>query len=158
MDNNYNPNTLNNNNSFNNNMNNGQNMNNMNAVSSMNNMNAGQDMNSMNAGQNMNSMNASQNMNNMNTGQSMNNMNTSTMPNSGVEKPKTNKNAISSLVCSIISLFIFWWLALVGISTGALALREIKQNGGKGKGLAIAGIIIGIISEALYWGFKAISK
>lgn len=131
MDNNYNPNNLNNNNSFNNNINNGQ------------------DMNNMNSGQNMN---------NMNSGQSMNNMNTSTMPNSGVEKPKTNKNAISSLACSIISLFIFWWLALVGISTGALALREIKQNGGKGKGLAIAGIIIGIISEALYWGFKAISK
>ena len=63
---------------------------------------------------------------------------------------KTNKNAIISLVCSIVSIVIFWWLSIVGISTGILALKEIKTKNEKGTGLAIAGIVIGIIGVTLY--------
>ena len=65
-------------------------------------------------------------------------------------KQKTNKNAIYSIVFSLVSMVIFWWLSLAGISTGVMALREIKSKNEKGKGLAIAGIIIGVIGVVLY--------
>ena len=70
---------------------------------------------------------------------------------------KTNKNAICSITCSIISIFIFWWLSLAGISTGIVALKEIKEKNEKGKGLAIAGIVIGAIAEIIYWYFQLTS-
>lgn len=62
-----------------------------------------------------------------------------------------NKNAIISLVCSIISLVIFWWLSFVAIGCGVTALKEIKEKEEKGKALAIAGIVIGVIDIALYF-------
>ena len=71
---------------------------------------------------------------------------------------KTNKNAIISLVCSIVSIVIFWWLSYAGIGSGILALKEIKKNNEKGKVLAIAGIVIGVISNILYFYFMFTKK
>jgi len=71
---------------------------------------------------------------------------------------KWNKNAILSVVCSAISIIIFWWLAFCGIGFGANALREIKTTNEKGKILSIIGIIIGIISVILYGYFKSFSN
>lgn len=85
------------------------------------------------------------------TNNSLNTNNTSNSVNSSAAKPKTSKNAICSLVFAVVSLFIFWWLSLAAISTGIVALREIKVKNEKGKGLAIAGIVIGVICELLYW-------
>jgi len=64
-------------------------------------------------------------------------------PYSYAEIQKTNGLAVASLVCSL-----FFWLyglgALLGIVFGFIARSQIKHSGGwqKGKGLALAGIII----------------
>ncbi len=88
----------------------------------------------------------------------MNNYNMQNSINNGVVKQKMNKNAILSIIFSIVSMFIFWWLSLVGISTGVVALREIKVKNEKGKVLAIIGIAIGAIGEILYWYSNIIAK
>ena len=72
-------------------------------------------------------------------------------------KQKTNKNAIYALVFSIVSIFIFWWLSIAGISSGVLALREIKNKNEKGKALAIIGIVIGVIALVLKIYFDTIN-
>jgi hypothetical protein len=51
---------------------------------------------------------------------------------------KTNTLAIISLVTSIL-----WGTALVGIITGHIAMSQIKRTGESGRGLALAGVIIG---------------
>jgi fumarate reductase subunit D len=56
----------------------------------------------------------------------------------------TNGMAIASLVCSLLG-----WLCIIGpilgIIFGFLALGQIKQSGQGGRGMAIAGIIIGAV-------------
>ncbi|MEI5584023.1 MULTISPECIES: DUF4190 domain-containing protein [unclassified Agromyces] len=51
---------------------------------------------------------------------------------------KTNVLAIVSLVSS-------FFISLVGIITGHIALSQIKKTGEQGRGLAIAGLIIGYV-------------
>jgi hypothetical protein len=53
---------------------------------------------------------------------------------------KTNTLAIISLVTSIL-----WGTALVGVITGHIALSQIKRTGESGRGLALAGVIIGYV-------------
>jgi uncharacterized membrane protein len=56
--------------------------------------------------------------------------------------------AVASLVCSL-----FGWLCLIGpilgLIFGFVALSQIKQTGQRGRGMALAGIIIGGILVAL---------
>lgn len=60
----------------------------------------------------------------------------------------TNGMAIASLVCSL-----FGWLCLIGpilgLIFGFLALGQIKQTGQGGRGMAIAGIVIGAVAIAV---------
>ena len=79
------------------------------------------------------------------------------------EKPKiTNGMAIASLVLSIIGI-IFGWLVLpilcsiLGLIFGIIALNKIKKTGEGGKGLAIAGIIIGGVGLLILPIFAGIS-
>lgn len=55
-----------------------------------------------------------------------------------------NRMAIASLVCSAIG-----WLCIIGpilgMVFGFLALSQIRQTGQRGRGLAIAGIVLGAI-------------
>jgi len=74
-----------------------------------------------------------------------------------MEKKKFNTNAIYSCIFSIVSLFIFWWLAPVGLGLGIRALNGIKTKQEKGKALAIIGIIVGTIGLGLYFYGKIIS-
>jgi peptidyl-prolyl cis-trans isomerase B (cyclophilin B) len=53
---------------------------------------------------------------------------------------KTNVLAIVSLVISILGFNV------IAIILGAIGLSQIKKTGEKGRGLAIAGIIIGAVS------------
>lgn len=62
-------------------------------------------------------------------------------------QPSTNSLAISGFVVSLVSLFInlAGIVGLIGTIFSAIGLAQSKKKG-KGKGLAIAGLIIGIIS------------
>ena len=60
---------------------------------------------------------------------------------------KTSSSAIGSLITGIIGLFIAGIiLGCVGISLALNAFREIKTKQVKGKGMAIAGLIVSIIA------------
>lgn len=59
-----------------------------------------------------------------------------------------NKPAIIGFVLSVISIFGIGLAGLVGFILGIIALTQIKHTQQKGRGLAIAAIIIGFI-----WSF-----
>jgi hypothetical protein len=64
----------------------------------------------------------------------------------------TNSLAITALVCSILGLvplcgFLF---SIAGIVAGAVSINQIKRTRERGNGLAIAGIIVGVIT-LLIW-------
>ena len=56
---------------------------------------------------------------------------------------KTNVLAIVSLITSILGF------GLVGVITGHIGLGQIKRTGESGRGLALAGLIIGYIGIAI---------
>ena len=64
------------------------------------------------------------------------------------QKNKYNKTAQIGIVLSVISIFGIGLAGLVGFILGIVALVQIKHTHEKGKGLAIAAIIIGFI-----WSF-----
>jgi hypothetical protein len=72
---------------------------------------------------------------------------------------RTNGLAVASLVLGIVWL---WWLgSLLAIIFGVVALRQIEQSGGtlEGRGLAIAGVVLGWAGFAggfLLFGFAAL--
>jgi hypothetical protein len=80
-------------------------------------------------------------------------------PYQGYPSQETNGLAVASLVTSIagvvlgIPLAIFcyvgWLIPVVGAVLGGIALNQIKQRGQQGRGLAIAGIVIGSATAAL---------
>jgi hypothetical protein len=57
----------------------------------------------------------------------------------------TNGLAIASLVVSLASPLLCSLLSIVGIVLGMVALNQIKQTGQQGRGLALGGIIVGIV-------------
>ncbi|KQR53983.1 hypothetical protein ASF88_03845 [Leifsonia sp. Leaf336] len=57
-------------------------------------------------------------------------------------EPRTNVLAIVSLVSA-------FFVSIVAIITGHIALSQIKRTGENGRGLALAGLIIGYVSVAL---------
>lgn len=59
------------------------------------------------------------------------------------------KLAITSFVCSVVSLVIFWWLGAIGVICGCLAVcqnHEGESNQGVITGLSAAGIVVGALS------------
>jgi Domain of unknown function (DUF4190) len=70
---------------------------------------------------------------------------------------RTNRMAIWSLVLSILTLGGIGSIA--GIWLGLTARRRIDQTGERGRGLAIAGIIVGVITFILaIWYWVVIAK
>lgn len=70
------------------------------------------------------------------------------------EQPKKSKLGIAGFVLSLLSLFILPFLCLFGIPISAVAIKKDKDR----KGLAIAGLVIGIIVLLLWvallvWAF-----
>ena len=55
---------------------------------------------------------------------------------------KTNGLAIAALVCGICG-FIYLVPAILGIVFGSISLRQIRREGSDGRGMAMAGIIVG---------------
>ncbi|OBH00731.1 hypothetical protein A5696_15325 [Mycobacterium sp. E2699] len=58
----------------------------------------------------------------------------------------TNGFAVASLVCSLFGWVCMFIGAFLGIIFGFVALSQIKRTGQKGRGMAIAGIVIGAIA------------
>jgi predicted acyltransferase len=80
--------------------------------------------------------------------------------NTGNPAPARNKLATTSLVVGIFALLfaiIFLYglfgalLGIVSIVIGFVALKQIKAQGTTGKGLATAGIVLGVVT--LIWSF-----
>jgi len=63
--------------------------------------------------------------------------------------PPTNPLAITSLVLSCVGVMI-GITAPIGAILGHVARRQIRQQGGQGDGLALAGIITGWIATGLW--------
>lgn len=61
---------------------------------------------------------------------------------------KYNKSAVVGLVLSIVSVFGVGLAGIAGFILGIVALTQIKHTHEKGKGLAIAAIVVGFI-----WSF-----
>jgi hypothetical protein len=70
----------------------------------------------------------------------------------------TNGLAVASLVLGIV--WIFWLGSLLAIIFGAVALRQIKSSGSTeaGKGLAIAGLTLGLVGAATFIWFIAFAS
>src|SRR5262245_48025814 len=59
--------------------------------------------------------------------------------------PGTNAMAVASLVCSLFGWVCLFIGAFLGVIFGFIALSQIKRSGQRGRGLAIAGIVIGSV-------------
>ena len=64
--------------------------------------------------------------------------------------PPVSKQAISGLIVACISLFIFGFLGVIGTALCWRGLREIRSGKAHGRGLAIAGAVIGVLSFIFY--------
>lgn len=62
--------------------------------------------------------------------------------------PGTNGKAIASLVTSLAGLLLCGVPSIVGMILGVIAMRETKQTGQEGHGLALAGVILGAVAVA----------
>lgn len=57
----------------------------------------------------------------------------------------TNSLAIASLCCGIGQVLAGAIAGIVAIVLGLMALRQIKETGEDGRGMAVAGIVLGIV-------------
>jgi Domain of unknown function (DUF4190) len=73
----------------------------------------------------------------------------------GYPRQKTNGMAVASLVLSISALFC-GFPAILGIICGHIALGQINRRGEHGRGLAIAGLVIGYVFVVLFLVFVVI--
>ena len=63
---------------------------------------------------------------------------------------KTNALALTSLISSIAAFVIVPFIgSVVGVITGHIALRQLKTSGENGRGMALAGTIVGWVGVAL---------
>jgi len=64
----------------------------------------------------------------------------------GYPRPQdTNGFAIASLVCSLVGIFLMLLGPTLGVVFGIIGLKQIPRLGQNGRGLAIAGVTIGVI-------------
>ncbi len=70
--------------------------------------------------------------------------------------PRTNGMAIGALVGSIAGAAVCGIGAVIGAVLGHIALGQIKRTGEQGRGMAIAGIVIGYTMAALFFVYVAV--
>lgn len=76
-----------------------------------------------------------------------------------MEPQQTNGKAIAALVLGILSIVILWVgfiLAIISLVFASISIKEITVSGEEGRGLAIAGRVISIITLSLYGLFLLI--
>ena len=67
--------------------------------------------------------------------------------------PETNSKSIVVHVLGILAIvvpYLRFFIGIVSIMYASLSFKEIKKNGEQGRGLAIAGLVCGIIGTAFY--------
>lgn len=64
-----------------------------------------------------------------------------------VAPASTNGFAIASLTLGI--LWLYWVGSILAVIFGHVALKQIKRNGESGRGLAIAGLVLGYLGIAV---------
>jgi len=67
----------------------------------------------------------------------------------GYQVRRTNGMSVAALVCGICG-FIYLVPGLLGIIFGIVAIRQINRDKTDGKGMAIAGIVVGVVWFVLY--------
>jgi hypothetical protein len=78
-----------------------------------------------------------------------------------LQSPGTNAMAVASLVCSLFGWVCLFIGAFLGVIFGFIALSQIKRSGQRGRGMAIAGIVIGSVLLVLgiaLWTLAAIFR
>lgn len=66
---------------------------------------------------------------------------------------KTNGKSIATLILGILSIivpYIGFILGIIAIIFASISLKEIKNKNEQGRGLAIAGLVCGIVGTVLY--------
>lgn len=61
----------------------------------------------------------------------------------------TNTLALLSMIVSLVSIVFAGFFSLVGVIMGHIALKQIKQTGEEGRGLALIGLIVGYVQLGL---------
>jgi hypothetical protein len=89
-----------------------------------------------------------------------------TLPNSlsSTEEPKINGMALAGFICSIVGLILLlatgwpFLLGTLGTIFSIIGLKKIRSEPDKwkGRGFAIAGLIVGIVAIILFWLYIAI--
>ncbi|XID92021.1 DUF4190 domain-containing protein [Paenibacillaceae bacterium WGS1546] len=77
----------------------------------------------------------------------------SPLPNPPYSPPKTNGKSIAALVLGILAIvlpYIGFLVGIVAIIFASISLKEIKRSGEQGRGMAIAGLVCGIVGTAIY--------
>jgi uncharacterized membrane protein len=74
---------------------------------------------------------------------------------------RTNGLAVASLVCALLGVTVLWLIGgILALYFGYRARKQIAENGGRGRGLALAGIVIGwvgIVASAALLVFVPLS-
>jgi hypothetical protein len=61
-----------------------------------------------------------------------------------VRGDSTNGLAVASLACALLGVTVLWLIGgILALYFGYRARKQIAENGGRGRGLALAGIVIG---------------
>jgi hypothetical protein len=69
------------------------------------------------------------------------------------QPPKTNGKSIAAMVLGILSVvlpYIGLLIGIIAIIFASISLKEIKRNQEQGRGMAIAGLVCGIVGTAIY--------
>jgi hypothetical protein len=69
-----------------------------------------------------------------------------------IATPSTNRTAITSLICGVVGMFLFFPAAIPAVICGHTARRQIRQTGAGGSGLALAGLIMGYLGLLILIG------
>ena len=67
------------------------------------------------------------------------------------QQPTTSGMAIASLVCSLAGVLLCGIPAVLGVIFGFVGISQTKDGARKGRGMAIAGLVIGV-AVVLLWG------
>lgn len=74
-------------------------------------------------------------------------------PRAGVPAPRMiNSVAVASLVCGLAEIPTLGLSALPAVVLGIRARQQIRETGQRGEGLAVAGLVLGWIAIALFFG------